>query len=89
MGIPYLGRNKGPRLHDLRHPYVKYKTKNILKFSIFSERSLLRGSEECARQIFQLYPVVGENVNPLYQQVYKRFSKCVGSVQLVGNFLLP
>lgn len=28
VGIPYLGRARGPRLHDLRHPYVKYTTKN-------------------------------------------------------------
>ena len=26
-GIPHRGRGKGPRLHDLRHPYVKHTTK--------------------------------------------------------------
>ncbi len=59
---------KKVRFHDLRHPYVKYKTKNILKnFKKFSERSDCRQSEEYARQVFNLNPVVGENVNPLYQ----------------------
>ena len=56
------------KIHEYRHPYVKYKTKNILKiFKIF----LSYGLEERTRQIFQLYPVIGENVNTFYQQVNK------------------
>ena len=33
-GIPYLGKERGPSIHDLRHPYVKLTTK---KFATFFE----------------------------------------------------
>lgn len=43
-GIPHRGRGKGPRLHDIRHPYVKPKTKKYENFFGECRRNTLQAN---------------------------------------------
>jgi len=80
-GIPHIGENQGPRLHDVRHTSAVHSFEKMVKggvdiycalpiLSTFLGHKTIKGTEKYVRMVQEMYPDIIEMENPVTSFVF-------------------
>ncbi len=87
-GIPFLGNNNGPRLHDLRHTFAVHSLMKQVKagrnlycllpiLSVFMGHKTLSGTEMYVRLTSEMYPELNLRIGEVSSYVFPSLEKIV------------
>lgn len=79
--IPHLGKNQGPRVHDIRHTCAVHSLEKMVKsgidiycalpiLSTFLGHKTIKGTEKYVRMVQEIYPEIIEMENPITAFVF-------------------
>lgn len=80
-GIPHIGKNQGPRVHDIRHTSAVHSFEKIVKggadiycalpiLSTFLGHKTIKGTEKYVRMVQEIYPDIVAMENPVTSFVF-------------------
>jgi len=80
-GIPHIGKNQGPRVHDIRHTCAVHSFEKMVKsgadiycalpiLSTFLGHKTIKGTEKYVRMVQEIYPEIIEMENPVTSFVF-------------------
>ena len=80
-GIPHIGNNQGPRVHDIRHTCAVHSLEKMVKggvdiycalpiLSTFLGHKTIKGTEKYVRMVQEIYPDIIEMENPVTSFVF-------------------
>ena len=80
-GIPHIGKQQGPRVHDIRHTSAVHSFEKMIKsgvdiycalpiLSIFLGHKTIKGTEKYVRMVQEIYPEIIGMENPVTSFVF-------------------
>jgi len=80
-GIPHIGKQQGPRVHDVRHTSAVHSLEKMVKvgvdiycalpiLSVFLGHKTIKGTEKYVRMVQEIYPDIIEMENPVTSFVF-------------------
>lgn len=80
-GIPHIGKNQGPRVHDIRHTCAVHSFEKMVKsgvdiycalpiLSVFLGHKTIKGTEKYVRMVQEIYPEIIGMENPVTSFVF-------------------
>jgi integrase len=82
-GIPHIGKQQGPRVHDVRHTSAVHSFEKMVKsgvdiycalpiLSTFLGHKTIKGTEKYVRMVQEIYPDIIGMVNPVTSFVFPK-----------------